>query len=269
VDSTLENVRQREAWNRNTDFWNARMDENHDFFRLLIWPASERLLAPQPNQHVLDIACGNGVSSRALARLGVHVLAFDFAEKMIDAARARGPSGPGTIDYRVLDATDVKALCELGESNFDAALCNMALMDIAELRPLLFALTRVLKPDGCFVFSVLHPCFNNPSTIQMVELEDREGVLLTTWSVKVSRYLTTQQRPGLAMPDQPVPHTYFHRSLTTLLGLAFDAGFVLDALEESAFPPQNRGGSTPLSWNGHFAEIPPVLVARLRKAESS
>ena len=128
---------------------------------------------------------------------------------------------------------------------------------------------RVLKPDGCCVFSVLHPCFNNPSTIQMGEIEDRDGELLTTWSVKVSRYLTAERRPGLAMPDQPVPHTYFHRPLTALLAVAFEAGFVLDALEEPAFPPENRGGSTPFSWNGHFAEIPPVLVGRLRKAKSS
>ena len=111
---------------------------------------------------------------------------------------------------------------------------------------------------------MLHPCFNNPSTVHTGEHEDRDGTLVTTWSVKVSRYMTAEQRPGVAMPGQPVPHTYFHRSLSELLGIAFDTGFMLDGLEERAFPPDNRGGSTPLSWNGHFAEIPPVLVCRLR-----
>jgi len=43
----------------------------------------------------------------------------------------------------------------------------------------------------------------------------------------------------------------------------FDAGFVLDALEERAFSPENSGGSSPLSWGGKFSEIPPVLVGRL------
>jgi 2-polyprenyl-3-methyl-5-hydroxy-6-metoxy-1,4-benzoquinol methylase len=269
MDNASEaNLRQAQAWNRNAEFWDARMDESHDFFRLLVWPASEQLLALKPGQQVLDIACGNGVSSRALARLGAHVLAFDFAEKMIEAARGREQPGPGVIDYRILDATDAQAMGELGEHRFDAALCTMALMDIADLGPLMTALPRALRPDGRFVFSTLHPCFNNPSTIQMGELQDREGDLATTWSVKVSRYMTTEQRAGLAMPDQPVPQTYFHRSLSTLLGLAFEAGFVLDALQERAFPPENRGGGTTFSWNGHFAEIPPVLVCRLRLAKA-
>jgi hypothetical protein len=66
------------------------------------------------------------------------------------------------------------------------------------------------------------------------------------------------------MLDQPVPHPYFHRPLAALLQPAFKAGFVLDAMEERAFPPENLGGSTPLSWNGHFSEIPPALIVRLR-----
>jgi hypothetical protein len=38
----------------------------------------------------------------------------------------------------------------------------------------------------------------------------------------------------------------------------------LDAIEECAFPPEHVGGSTPLSWNGRFSEIPAALVVRMR-----
>jgi SAM-dependent methyltransferase len=169
------------------------------------------------------------------------------------------------VDYRVVDATNVEALCALGVGQFDAALCNMALMDMADMRPLMTALHSLLRPDGRFVFSVLHPCFNNPRTVQMGEFEDRDGAYVTTFSVKVSRYLTPYTQVGTAIHGQPVPHPYFHRPLGLLLGDAFDAGFVLDAVEERSFPPDDTGGSTPLSWNGRFSEIPPVLVARLRR----
>ena len=111
---------------------------------------------------------------------------------------------------------------------------------------------------------MLHPCFNNPATVQMGELQDREGTLVTTYSVKISRYGTPYTQVGLAMPGQPVPHPYFHRPLGMLLSPGFDAGLVLDALEERAFPPENNGGSTALSWNGRFSEIPPVLIGRMR-----
>ncbi|MBI3800713.1 MAG: hypothetical protein HY268_27515 [Deltaproteobacteria bacterium] len=102
----------------------------------------------------------------------------------------------------------------------------------------------------------------------MGELEDREGVFVTTYSVKISHYLTPYSRPGLAMPGQPIPHLYFHRPLTAVLGAGFEVGFVLDGFEERAFPSDHTGGSSGLSWGGRFSEIPPVLVARMRKGAS-
>ena len=56
---------------------------------------------------------------------------------------------------------------------------------------------------------------------------------------------------------------YFHRPLGVLLGTAFRAGFVLDALEEQAFPPEKNRTGAILSWDGRFSEMPPILAARL------
>jgi hypothetical protein len=89
--------------------------------------------------------------------------------------------------------------------------------------------------------------------------------LVTTYSVKTSRYLTPFTQVGLAIDGQPVPHPYFHRPLSALLAPAFTAGFVLDGVEELAFAPGNTSGSTPLSWSGQFSEIPAVLVVRMRR----
>ena len=105
--------------------------------------------------------------------------------------------------------------------------------------------------------------------MQTAELEDRDGELLTTYSAKISRYLTSFTRLGLGMPGQPVPHPYFHRSLTDLIGEGLKAGMVLDALEERAFPPSYQGGSGPLAWSGKFSEIPPVLVCRMRPTQGT
>jgi 2-polyprenyl-3-methyl-5-hydroxy-6-metoxy-1,4-benzoquinol methylase len=260
-----ENSHVRQAWDTNAEFWDERMAEGNDFFHVLIWPAVEKLLRPAKRERLLDVACGNGVTSRRLAQAGANVTAFDFSDAMIELAKKRG--GGAGIDYRTIDATYRESLLELGTSVFDGALCNMALMDMADIGPLMQALASVLRPNGRFVFSVLHPCFNNPGTIQMGEIEDRAGTLVTTYSVKISRYLTPYTQAGVAMHEQPVPHLYFHRPLGALLGPAFEAGLVLDAIEERAFPPENRGGTTPISWNGHFSEIPAVMVGRLvRKA---
>jgi 2-polyprenyl-3-methyl-5-hydroxy-6-metoxy-1,4-benzoquinol methylase len=257
-----DNLSAREAWDTNSRFWDSRMADGNEFFNTLVWPAVEKLLRPLRGERLLDVACGNGVTSRRLAAAGANVVAVDFSEEMIRLAKER--SGGIDIDYRVVDVTDGVALRTLGLGTFDGVLCNMALMDMADTRPLFAAVPLLLRADGRFVFSVLHPCFNNPTTVQMGELQDCDGTLVTTYSVKISRYGTPYTQVGLAMTGQPVPHPYFHRPLGLLLCQGFDAGLVVDALEERAFPPQNTSGSTALSWNGRFSEIPPVLIGRMR-----
>jgi len=260
------NEETRQAWNANAAFWDARMGEGNDFVEVLNWPAIVRLLELRPGERMLDIACGNGLTSRRLAAMGASVVAFDFAEEMIAHARRRTTSDSSRIQYHVLDATDETALLALGEGQYDAALCNMALFDMAEIDPLMRALYRLLKPGGRFVFSVIHPCFNHPFMAHLVESEDRGGQIVTTYSVKVFGYLTPRPAHGVAIIDQPRPQIYFHRPLQVLLGACFSAGFVLDGLEERAFPPDHPPGRNPISWSGKFSEIPPVLVARVRKS---
>jgi 2-polyprenyl-3-methyl-5-hydroxy-6-metoxy-1,4-benzoquinol methylase len=268
-DLRRANEETREAWNANAAFWDERMGEGNDFVEVLIWPPTVRLLELWPGGRVLDIACGNGLTSRRMAAMGAEVVALDFAEELIAYAERRTEgtgdmAGAGRISYHVLDATDEAALLALGKGEFDAALCNMALFDMAEIEPLMRALTQLLRPGGRFVFSVIHPCFNNSRMAHVAEMEDREGELVTVYSVKVYGYMTPTLARGSAIAGQPQPQLYFHRPLQTLLGAGLEAGFVLDGLEERAFPPEHPQGRTPLSWGGKFSEIPPVLVARLR-----
>jgi 2-polyprenyl-3-methyl-5-hydroxy-6-metoxy-1,4-benzoquinol methylase len=262
--SNEDNEETRAVWNANAAFWDARMGEGNDFVEVLTWPATERLLQLRPGERVLDVACGNGLTSRRLAAMGADVVAFDFAAEMIAHARQRTAEPAGQISYHVLDATDEHALVSLGERGFDAALCAMGLFDMAEIDPLMRALSRLLRPGARFVFSVIHPCFNNPHMRHVAEMEDRAGELVTLYSVKIHGYMTPTTSHAAAIFGQPRPQLIFHRPLQTLLGAGFRAGFVLDGLEERAFPPGHPHGSTPLSWGGQFSEIPPVLVARLR-----
>ncbi len=254
----------RDAWNANAAFWDERMGEGNDFDQVLIWPATQRLLQVRPGDRILDVACGNGLTTRRLAAMGAEVVAFDFAAEMIARAQERTVEHRDRITYLVLDGTDEGALLALGGGGFDAALCQMALFDMAEIDPLLRALARLLRPGGRFVFSVIHPCFNSQHTTQTAELQEREGELRTLYAVKVFGYMTPTSARGVAMVGQPRLQVYFHRPLQDLFGAAFEAGFVLDGLEECAFPPGHPTGRSPLSWNGNFAEIPPVLVARMR-----
>jgi 2-polyprenyl-3-methyl-5-hydroxy-6-metoxy-1,4-benzoquinol methylase len=263
-DTRLANDDSRSAWDANAAFWDERMGEGNDFHLELVWPPTERLLAVHAGQRVLDVACGNGLTSRRLAAAGAHVLGIDISEGMIEHARRRRTGHDERIEYRVLDCTDEARLLALGEGAFDAAVANMALHDMAEIAPLFRALRRLLRPDAPFVFSVMHPAFNSTHAVMVAELEDAGGRIERSYSMKVRQYLEPTITQGVAIDGQPRPQPYFHRPLQALLAPAFEAGFVLDALEERAFPPGRSDGK--LGWAA-FPTIPPVLVLRLRRTQ--
>ena len=262
----MENLNQitRDAWDANADVWDKKMgDEGNDFFNVLCWGPLASFLDPKPGDHILDIACGNGLTTRKLAELGATVTAFDFSANLIEHAKKRLNQYRSQISLHVIDATDETQLLSLGEGKFDSALSNMALFDMADIKPLFRTLPKLLKPGGCFVFSITHPCFNNASSMHIVEEMDDDGEIKTMYSVKVSRYMTQYSQRGLALRNQPKPQVYFERPLQYYLNLGFKNGFVLDGFEERAFPPETPQ-TTPLGWGGKYSEIPAAIVARLR-----
>jgi 2-polyprenyl-3-methyl-5-hydroxy-6-metoxy-1,4-benzoquinol methylase len=260
------NEETRKIWDQNAAFWDDRMGDGNDFQRILVAPTSERLLNLQPGQTVLEIACGNGVFARRMAQLGVYIIATDFSEQLLERARARTTEHNDRIEYRFLDATREEQIVALGKSRFDAAVCNQAIMDMAEIDPLMRGIRQVVKPGGCFVFSLLHPCFNHSGIARCAEDATINGEVVTTYSIKVTHYLHSAPQKGVAMLGQPVSHYYFDRPLHVLLNACFRAGFVLDGLEEPAFNyPQDgsKMGSMAISWV-YYKEIPPEMVVRLR-----
>jgi 2-polyprenyl-3-methyl-5-hydroxy-6-metoxy-1,4-benzoquinol methylase len=93
------NQNARDAWNANARFWDEHMGEGNDFLNVLVWPAAERLLSIHVGERILDIACGNGLTSRRLWKLGAKVVAIDFSEILVGIARERKYGRD--IDYRI------------------------------------------------------------------------------------------------------------------------------------------------------------------------
>lgn len=112
------NEETRTIWDHNAAFWDDRMGDGNDFQRILTGPASERLLNLQAGETVLEIACGNGVFSRRMAQLGVHVVATDFSEQLLERARAHTTEYADRIEYRLLDATREDQIVALGQQHY-------------------------------------------------------------------------------------------------------------------------------------------------------
>lgn len=259
-------------WEEIAEFWDGRMAEGNAFHRELVSPAARRLLAIEPGDRVLDIACGNGQFSRELAGLGATVVAADVSPTFVERARERTAALPAEVaarvTYHVADATDEEALVALGGGKpFDAAVSNMALMDIPDIGPLFRAVVRVLRPGGRFVATLQHPCFNSNGLRLTLEEDQVGGDLVVVKAAKIVQYLHLPPGRGTGIRGQPSPHWYFHRPLHVLCASAFAAGLVLDGLEEPAFADESSANS-PFDW-ANFPEIPPVLAVRFRAGENA
>jgi SAM-dependent methyltransferase len=107
-------------------------------------------------QHVVDLACGYGTTSRYLARRGAVVTAVDVSTKMLDRAVTIEGDAPSGVRYVHGDVTTIDWW---DGTPFDGAVSNMALMDVDDLDGALATAAAILKSDGWFSMSVLHPCF--------------------------------------------------------------------------------------------------------------
>lgn len=252
----------RQRWEDNAGYWDDYMGElSNRWHRELIRPATERLLAVQEGDMVLDIACGNGNFSRRLVELGANVTAFDYSPTMIMRAKRRSTAYAERIVYTAADATKAEDWERIAAGGpFDSAVANMALMDIADIAPLIEALGRCLKPDGVFVFSIPHPCYQSPGARKAYEVEDREGEVVARSVVHIASYTTPRSYESIGVKGQPVPHLMFHRPLSTYVRMFAEGGFLLDGMEEPVFE-RVAGDTGRFMWD----ELPAVLVMRFRR----
>jgi ubiquinone/menaquinone biosynthesis C-methylase UbiE len=244
--------------------WDAMaewLDEKHGdtgdlWHRALIDSALLALVGDVNEQQVLEVACGNGYLSRRLVRMGAQVTSVDASAALIERAWARESQNPLGITYHVADAG---SLSMLDSEQFDLAVCNMALMDMADAAAAIAEIARVLRPRGRFVASLEHPCFEHGLSTAWI-LEKTAGQPAVLWR-KVSHYREVAPYSIYWNSNQWQTTTY-HRPLSWYIQALRAAGLALTALEEPSPQDEFLAEDSQGAW---IAEIPLHIVFEARK----
>ena len=101
----------------------------------------------------LDVGCGGGILSEALAHRGAEVTGIDLAEKPLAIARAHAESTGASIDYRLISAED---LLPDEADRYDIVTCLELLEHVPDPGLLVKACADLVRPGGHLFFSTIN-----------------------------------------------------------------------------------------------------------------
>lgn len=111
-------------------------------------------LAPLKGRRVLDVGCGGGVLSDAMARRGAKVLGVDLAAKALKVAQLHAlEAGTDSVEYREVSA---EALATELPGAFDTVTCMEMLEHVPDPSAIVSACAALVKPGGWAFFSTLN-----------------------------------------------------------------------------------------------------------------
>ncbi len=104
-------------------------------------------------KRIVDVGCGGGILTEALAKNGADALGIDLSEELIDIADLHGLESGVTAHYQKISA---EALAEQQPESFDHVTCMEMLEHVPDPGSIISACARMVKPGGMVFFSTLN-----------------------------------------------------------------------------------------------------------------
>ena len=109
--------------------------------------------SPLRGARVLDVGCGAGLLSEALAASGAQVTALDLAPELVEVAKLHLLESGHSVDYRL---QSVESLAAEMPGAFDAIACMEMLEHVPDPASVIAACADALKPGGRLFVSTLN-----------------------------------------------------------------------------------------------------------------
>jgi 2-polyprenyl-6-hydroxyphenyl methylase/3-demethylubiquinone-9 3-methyltransferase len=111
------------------------------------------LAAALRDARVLDVGCGGGILSEAMARSGASVLGIDLSRAVLDVAELHALEGKLAVEYQAIAAEELAAA---QPASFDLVTCMEMLEHVPDPAATLGALAALVKPGGHVIVSTLN-----------------------------------------------------------------------------------------------------------------
>lgn len=131
---------------------------------------------------------------------------------------------PLGIRYLHRNAADLHGL---KNKSFDIIVINMAIMDIADVDDAIKEAYRILKKDGQFIFSLMHPVFSDWHQQWTIIKEGKKRFLARA----IAKYKSSFPIK-IILWASGVKATHYHRSIETYFQYLFKAGFTVNKFKE-------------------------------------
>ena len=110
-------------------------------------------LAPIAGKRVLDVGCGGGILTEAMANKGASVKGIDLSEKALKVADLHSLESGVKVNYELISAEDLAAR-EPGQ--YDVVTCMEMLEHVPDPSAVVQACSTLVKPGGNVFFSTLN-----------------------------------------------------------------------------------------------------------------
>ncbi len=133
-------------WDRNSEF-----KPLHDINPLRVNYIDER--SPVAGQRVIDVGCGGGILSEAMAQRGARVTGIDMGEAPLGVARLHQLESGVDVDYQQSTA---EAMAAEHAGEFDVVTCLEMLEHVPDPASVIEACAALCKPGGDLYFSTIN-----------------------------------------------------------------------------------------------------------------
>lgn len=245
------------SWGNVAEWYDEYLEKSEDSYQKnVILPNILRILNIKKGDRVLDLACGQGLFSRAFSGAGAHVTGVDVSHELIGIAKEHSPKN---IAYYTASADK---LTMAKSEFFDAAVIILGIQNIKNIAGVFLECRRVLAPSGRLIMVMNHPAFRIPQHSGW-GWDSKEQVQYR----RIDGYLTESKvfidmHPGKKEKQTTVS---FHRPLQIYINTLAKYGFGITRMEEWISHKKSMKGLRQAAEDRARKEIPLFLMLEARK----